>query len=106
MLAGERSQQLCEATWVGAVTNAQLFPAPGSPALPFVDNSSGMVLGHTFEGPPNSPKLECNCFSSQHPGGAQFVFADGHVQLNAASIDKLVFRALYTRAGGETTGEF
>ncbi len=106
MLVGERSQKLCEATWVGAVTNAASFPAPGSPALPFVGNSSGMVLGHTFEGPPNSAKLECNCFSSQHSGGAQFAFADGHVQFISSSIDKLVFRALSTRAGGESIGEF
>ena len=54
MLIGERSQRMCEATWVGAVTSAQSFPAPDSAALPFVGNLSRMVLGHTFEGPPNS----------------------------------------------------
>jgi prepilin-type processing-associated H-X9-DG protein len=106
MLVGERSQRWCEATWVGAVTNAQLFPPPGSPAVPFTENASGMVLGHTFEGPPNSPGLECNDFSSQHSGGAHFVFADGHVQFISASTDKQVFRALSTRAGGEAIGEF
>jgi prepilin-type N-terminal cleavage/methylation domain-containing protein/prepilin-type processing-associated H-X9-DG protein len=103
---GERSQRWCEATWVGAVTGAQLFPPSGSPAVPFVENASGMILGHTFEGPPNSPGLECNDFSSQHAGGAHFVFADGHVQFISTSMNKLVFRALSTRAGGEPTGEF
>ena len=106
MQVGERSQRWCEATWVGAVTNAQLFPPTGSPAVPFVENASGMVLGHTFEGPPNSPGLECNDFSSQHAGGAHFVFADGHVQFISTSMNKLVFRALSTRAGGETIGDF
>jgi prepilin-type N-terminal cleavage/methylation domain-containing protein/prepilin-type processing-associated H-X9-DG protein len=106
MLVGERSQKWCEATWVGAVTNAQLFPPPGSPAVPFPENAAGMVLGHTFEGPPNSPGLECNDFSSQHSGGAHFVFADGHVQFISTSINKLVFRALSTRAGGEPIGDF
>ncbi len=33
-------------------------------------------------------------------------FADGHVQFISSSIDKLVFRALSTRAGGESIGEF
>jgi prepilin-type processing-associated H-X9-DG protein len=103
---GERSQRWCEAAWVGAVTGAQLFPPAGSPAVPFVENASGMTLGHTFEGPPNSPGLECNDFSSQHAGGAHFVFADGHVQFISTSMDKLVFRALSTRAGGEPIGEF
>lgn len=106
MLVGERSQRWCEATWVGAVTNAQIFPPPGSPAVPFVENAAGMILGHTFEGPPNTPGLECNDFSSQHTGGAHFVFADGHVQFVSTSINKLVFRALSTRAGGETIGDF
>ncbi len=106
LVVGERSQRWCEATWVGAVTSAQIFPPPGSPALPFVGNSSGMILGHTFEGPPNSSKLECNCFSSAHPNGAQFVFADGHVQFISSSTDTQIFRALSTRAGDDSIGEF
>ena len=106
MLVGERSQRWCDATWVGAVTNAQIFPPSGSPAVPFIENASGMILGHTFEGPPNSPGLECNDFTSQHTGGAHFVFADGHVQFISTSMNKLVFRALSTRAGGEPIGEF
>src|SRR5262249_1159658 len=46
LMVGERSHDLCQATWVGAVTGAKLFPPPGSPAPPLVENSSGMVLGH------------------------------------------------------------
>lgn len=106
IVVGERSQRWCEATWVGAVTLAQIFPPSGSPALPFVGNASGMILGHSFEGPPNSGKLECNCFSSAHQGGAQFVFADGHLQFISSSLDTLVFRAISTRAGNESIGEF
>ena len=105
-LVGERSQKWCVASWVGAVTGAQLFPPPGSPAVPFVENASGMVLGHTFEGPPNSAGLECNCFSSLHVGGANFAFADGHVQFLSTSMDKGTYRSLSTRAGGETLGGF
>ena len=40
-------------------------------------------------------------FRSQHPGGANFVMADGSVQYIRASIDMPAFAALGTRAGGE-----
>lgn len=43
---------------------------------------------------------------SYHPGGAHFVFLDGHVQFLSYSLDKTVFWALATRAGGEVVGEF
>lgn len=105
LLVGERSQRWCQATWVGAVTDASIFPPPGSPALPQVQNSSGMVLGHTSEGPPNAAGLECNNFSSLHGDGANFLFVDGHVQLVSTFIDRSVFNAMATRSGGETVGE-
>jgi prepilin-type N-terminal cleavage/methylation domain-containing protein/prepilin-type processing-associated H-X9-DG protein len=41
-------------------------------------------------------------FKSLHPGGAQFVMADGSVQFVNESIDHNVYRGLSTRAGGET----
>lgn len=40
-------------------------------------------------------------FGSQHPGGAQFVFADGHVSLLSETMDLDQYRALSTVAGGE-----
>ena len=40
-------------------------------------------------------------FASNHPGGAQFAYADGHVALLHSSIDRAVYSALGTRAGGE-----
>jgi prepilin-type N-terminal cleavage/methylation domain-containing protein/prepilin-type processing-associated H-X9-DG protein len=105
LMVGERSKTWCDATWVGAVTDASLFPAPGSPALPAVQNASGMVLGHTSEGPPSGPGLECNNFSSLHSMGANFLFVDGHVGFVSSSIDRATFNALATRAGGETVGD-
>jgi prepilin-type N-terminal cleavage/methylation domain-containing protein/prepilin-type processing-associated H-X9-DG protein len=41
-------------------------------------------------------------FKSLHPGGAQFVMADGSVHFVNESIDHNVYRGLSTRAGGET----
>ena len=65
-----------------------------------------MILGHTFEGPPNAIGLEGNNFSSAHSGGANFVFADGHVKFIGQSLDRLAFRNLSTRKGKEIIGEF
>ena len=102
IMVGERSFRLCQATWVGAVTNAALFPPPRSPAPPVVENSSGMVLGHTGDGNgPGAPGSHVNQFSSSHGLGANFLFADGHVQFLGASMSYPVYRALSTRAGGE-----
>jgi prepilin-type N-terminal cleavage/methylation domain-containing protein/prepilin-type processing-associated H-X9-DG protein len=40
-------------------------------------------------------------FSSLHPGGLQFAYADGSVRFVSNSIPRAVYRALATRAGGE-----
>jgi len=106
MIVGERSQRWGEATWTGAVTGALLFPPLNSPALPHIEPSSSMVLGHTFEGAPNSQDLELNNFSSLHSAGGHMLFVDGHMQFISASTDKLTFRALSTRAGAENLGEY
>ncbi len=105
-LLGERTHSYCQATWVGSVTGALIYPPAGSPATPEIQNAAGMTLGHTQEGAPNAPDIECNNFSSRHAGGAQFVFADGHVQYISMNINRGTFQALSTRAGGETIGEF
>lgn len=39
--------------------------------------------------------------SSEHPGGIQVVFADGHVEFLQEDIDEYVYKSLATRAGGE-----
>lgn len=42
-------------------------------------------------------------FSSNHPAGAMFGFADSHVRFLTQTMDVQVFRALITRNGGEIT---
>jgi prepilin-type processing-associated H-X9-DG protein len=61
----------------------------------------------------NPPETTCNnsCerrfqFSSQHEGGAHFVFADGHGRYVSENVDLGLFRALITRRGREVVGEF
>ena len=41
-------------------------------------------------------------FGSDHPGGSQFAYVDGHVDYVADGIDWNVYQGLATRAGGET----
>ena len=97
LLVGERTVRIGPTTWAGSVTGAKLYqPATG----PQVEDGSGMVLGQAHR-PPGSPNLEVNEFGSRHGGGANFVFADGHVNFLPSSIDPKVYEALATRAGGE-----
>jgi prepilin-type N-terminal cleavage/methylation domain-containing protein/prepilin-type processing-associated H-X9-DG protein len=42
-------------------------------------------------------------YSSRHVGGAQVVFADGHVKFVAETIDRTAWSAIGTRHGGEVT---
>ena len=41
---------------------------------------------------------------SHHPGGAQFVFADGHVEFTSETIEQQILVALTSRALGDYTG--
>ncbi len=101
---GERSRSLGEATWAGSVTGAALYPdeADGI-GYPRVEGAAGMVLGHAGGNKgPGDPNSEVNQFHGRHEaGGAHFLFADGHVTFLKTSLDKRVYRALATRAGGE-----
>ena len=101
---GERSHRLGEATWVGAVTNAIMFPTDNDDIGRYrTETSSGMVLGHVGEGVgPGDPRGDVNQFYSLHSGGGvNFLFADGHVSFLKTTISQQTYRALATRAGGE-----
>ena len=68
-------------------------PWQGSPVTPLV------IADSTDEGAPAPP-------SARSVGIAQFLLGDGSVRPISESIDLAVYRALGTRAGGETVGEF
>jgi prepilin-type processing-associated H-X9-DG protein len=95
-LAGERSVQMGPAAWAGSVTGANLY----TPGFGPVEDGPGMALGQAKR-PPGATNAEVNEYSSRHAGGANFVFADGHVAFITNAIDPAVYKALATRAKGE-----
>ena len=105
--AGERSHKLGEATWVGSVTGAILYPAPGDNdgiGRARTEDAPGMILGHAGERRgPGDPNGDVNQFYSNHAGGGvHFLFADGHVAFLKSTMSYTTYLALATRAGGET----
>ena len=101
--AGERAYALGVATWVGSVTGTSLFPLTNDGVgYPRLESAPGMILGHAGGNlGPGDPRGEVNQFYSHHPGGVNFLFADGHVAFLKTTMNYQVFRALATRAGGE-----
>jgi prepilin-type N-terminal cleavage/methylation domain-containing protein/prepilin-type processing-associated H-X9-DG protein len=103
--AGERSQNLSRATWTGAVTSAAV-PLVALQAETGLDPEGGgaLILSHTGEGHgPNSPSglAHGDQYWAMHPGGANFLFADGSVRFIKELVGFTIFQALATRAGGE-----
>jgi prepilin-type N-terminal cleavage/methylation domain-containing protein/prepilin-type processing-associated H-X9-DG protein len=104
LFLGERSHQLGDATWVGSVTGAILYPTDNNNIGRYAtETSSGMVLGHAGEGlGPGDPRSDVNQFYSLHAGrGVNFLFGDGHVAFLKATMNYRAYQALATRAGGE-----
>ncbi len=107
LAVGERHDKLGPTTWVGVIPGAGHAAPAGTPFAGQVNVAANFVLGHTGEsfGGPAQPS-EANNFGSRHAGGgANFVFADGHVRFLGGGIDYTTFKALSTRAGAETVSE-
>ncbi len=107
LLAGERSQNVANATWVGMIPFGQ---ACNNPKWPVQDceASSVLILGHTGPSPdeawidvPNYKRAGADDFHSLHPGGCNFLFGDGSIRFVKETINPQVFSFLATRAGGE-----
>ena len=66
-----------------------------NPWAPVVHNPAYLINGTRPES-----------FSSMHPGGAQFLFADGHVRFLSENMDGLLQTFIASRESGEVIGEF
>ncbi len=78
-------------TWSG------VFPKAKSPF--------GRILG-TSDQELNAKAKNATGYGSAHKGGAHFTLLDGSVRFISSDLDKKVFQALTTRAGGEVVDDF
>ena len=114
ILIGERAWSNTRGTWAGAVNGGVCLVGTSNPN-PFVPGvqASAAILVQAHCHLINAivePDGATDDFSSNHPGGAFMVFADGSVRFihdipsdpaSGYSHDGLMFQALGTRAGGE-----
>jgi prepilin-type N-terminal cleavage/methylation domain-containing protein/prepilin-type processing-associated H-X9-DG protein len=106
LMVGERSSRVAYSSWTGALTGSEV--QPNAPTQYGSGSAGVLCLGHigfaSDMHTPNNPLNRVEDFSSWHPGGVNFVFADGGVRFIADSIDPKLWHALGTRAGGEPVG--
>jgi prepilin-type processing-associated H-X9-DG protein len=82
LIVSERTGSKCASAWIGFAINGE--------------DGESRVSGMTATAPNRADSDESE-FSSRHPGGANFLWADGHVALITDSIDTALYRRLGTR---------
>jgi prepilin-type N-terminal cleavage/methylation domain-containing protein len=100
---GERAALFAQSAWVGIISNGSLRTTPGAPVYTAdILPPSFMPVARVGAKVLNDPYSQPYEFFSPHPSIGLFLFADGSVHALRQGLDISVFRALGTRAGGET----
>jgi prepilin-type processing-associated H-X9-DG protein len=114
LLAGERSFNDPNLATNGFTEEATLFYYAGiwrNGNLPPLGQIRVPLDQINFRLSPNMPAAERSLafnkrllgYSSDHPGGANFLFGDGSVRFLTDGLNLLILQALVTRSGGEVT---
>ncbi|MDR3620270.1 MAG: DUF1559 domain-containing protein [Paludisphaera borealis] len=107
---GERSHNLSYVTWTarsidGWLGKTSLVEGGTDKFSPSPEECWTQVLGpaglEDGSRTPNDPEAHVEDYWSRHPGGVNFLFADGSVHFLKDSINPAPWRALATRASGE-----
>ena len=115
LLLGERNYVVLE-DWITGATHNQRNPrspltrvcSASVKNIVYPINASFEEFGY-YKGDPNVPPSERKTlfndlqFGSLHPGGANFSYADGHIEFLTDDIDFTIYQDLSTRNGGEVT---
>jgi prepilin-type processing-associated H-X9-DG protein len=89
---------------VGTILRSSLYASSIDPINKNGTTASRIIEGH-FTNCGNGAADTAGNYSSYHPGGASFAFADGSVDFLAETIDMTVFGGLSTTQGGEAVSK-
>jgi prepilin-type N-terminal cleavage/methylation domain-containing protein/prepilin-type processing-associated H-X9-DG protein len=100
-LVGERAGTLTRDPWAGVMSGSASRVLPKASNSPLVEPGGVQVLAHVGPNPLDSKSANPDEFFGAHPGGAQFLMADGSTKFIKESVNRGIYAALATRRGGE-----
>ena len=89
------------AWWFGGSCTTNFESDYSSHHYRFLRSTLKPINSHLIDPQTQADQQNDACFSSEHPGGAHFLFVDGHVQFIQEDIDYNTYQFLATYAAGE-----